>query len=261
MSNRYAPGTEPICPICNVTPLRNKGSQICHPCWAQQQREDAERRRAEKATAPGTREPLTSYDEARALWERSIGLSVNRYKGPAKPRKDDGAQRILVLSDVHAPFHDKAVLADCIAENRGKVDLCVVSGDLSDCYSVSRFIKYESVGFSQEWAEVQIVLEALSEAFPRVRVVIGNHDARLEKQLLERCSADIVEAVRWMTGGTLCPMSMLCKRYENVEVVPHVTPEGHRLDWLTTIGDAIMLHAEKYSRVPASALRGIDEWL
>lgn len=54
---------------------------------------------------------------------------------------------------------------------------------------------------------------------------------------------------------------MLCKRYPNVEVVPHVTQDCHRMDWMTAVGDALFLHAEKFSRVPGSALRSVEEWI
>lgn len=243
---------------------------MCRACWGKRQtRQAAERRAAKdaatlgtpKPAAPPEREPLTSYDEARRLWEQSIGLSRDRYAGPCERQFSPDPLRVVVLSDVHAPFMARDILAEIVTRTRHWADLCIVGGDLADCYSVSRFIKYEPVGFAEEWADVQATLEMLSESYPRVRVVIGNHDARLEKQILERCTADQVAAVRWMTGGSLCPLTMLCKRYPNVEIAPHATGDGHHMDWMTTLGDALVSHAEKYSRVPGSALRSVEEWI
>ncbi len=71
----------------------------------------------------------------------------------------------------------------------------------------------------------------------------------------------MVDAVRFMTGGLLCPITALSKRYPNVEIARHETASGRTVDWFTTIGDAWLGHPEKYSRVPGSALRFLEEWV
>ena len=44
-------------------------------------------------------------------------------------------------------------------------------------------------------------------------------------------------------------------------MVSHETKAGHLVWWFTTHGDAILLHAEKFSKVPGSTLRAVDDWL
>jgi hypothetical protein len=63
-----------------------------------------------------------------------------------------------------------------------------------------------------------------------------------------------------MTGGTLDPIEVLCRRFPNIERVTP-TADGHRLRWMTQIGDALFMHAEKWSKVPGAAMRAIDEWV
>jgi hypothetical protein len=191
---------------------------------------------------------------------REIGMAKDRYAGPAKLRAKVGRRKILVVPDLHAPFQDHQAVA-MMLEREKDADLCVIMGDIGDSYSLSRFLKYDSVPYEQEIAAVTLLLQTFSERFPEVRIIVGNHDGpRLEKQLLERLSGDMVVAIRSMTGGTLDPVEVLCRQFGNIErVMPFA--DGIGLRWMTQVGDAIFTHAEKYSRVPGSALRSIDEWM
>lgn len=206
------------------------------------------------------REPLASFEEAWTQWEHTIGLMRDRYAGPAAPRKATGRQKILVVPDVHAPFHNQKLFAAMIARETD-VDKAICIGDLSDSYALSTFTHYRNVGFSEEWASVTAVMQALSEAFPTVEMVIGNHDARLEKRLRERLTEDMVDAVKHLTGGMLCPITALAKRFQNVTVARHRVPNGDTVDWFTTCGDAWLGHPEKYSKIPGAAVRAVEDWL
>jgi hypothetical protein len=64
-----------------------------------------------------------------------------------------------------------------------------------------------------------------------------------------------------MTGGILNHDLALIKHYPNIELANWRTPKLQDVSWLTLIGDVAFCHAEKYSRVPGSALRSIEEWL
>jgi predicted phosphodiesterase len=219
---------------------------------------------------PMVREPLASFEEAWAQWARTIGMMRERYAGPAdatKRIKKRGAdalksikQKILVIPDLHAPFHDQELFAKMIARETD-VDKAICIGDLSDSYSLSTFTQYRNVGFAEEWASVTLAMQTLSESFPTVEMVIGNHDARLEKRLRERLSEDQVEAVKYLAGGTLCPITALARKYPNVTVARHDVPGGETVDWFTTCGDAWLGHPEKYSRVSGAALRFLEDWL
>jgi hypothetical protein len=208
----------------------------------------------------GAPRPTMAFEREWQTWMREIGMAKDRYCGPAKAKAHTGRLKILVIPDIHAPFHDQAAIA-AMLEREKDIDIAVLMGDIGDSYSLSRFLKYDPVSYEEELASVTLLLQAFSERFPLIRVITGNHDGpRLEKQLLERLSGDMVMAIRSMTGGTLDPIEVLCRRFPNIE---RVTPKAgaHSLRWMTQIGDAVFMHAEKWSKVPGSAMRAIDEWV
>jgi len=241
----------------------SKAATRCDPCYRRVRRgkADAARLDVERAAAASIREPLQTFDDAWARWQETIGMMRDRYKGPAKARKADGRQRVLVVPDLHVPFHEREMFADMLARERRQTDLAICIGDVGDSYALSRFAKYESVPYAQEWAEVTLAVQTLSETFPQVRIIVGNHDARLRKALAAQLTPDMVEAVSTMTGGTLCPLTALARRFENVAIARHEVPgTDHSIDWMTVEGDALLAHPERYSRMPGSALRSFEEW-
>jgi hypothetical protein len=211
--------------------------------------------------APPKELPRLPFEAEWQTWMKEIGMAKDRYAGPAVTKARQGRLRILVVPDLHAPFHDPAAVASML-EREKDIDICVLMGDIGDSYSLSRFLKYDQVPYEQELASVTLLLQTFSERFPLVRVITGNHDGpRIEKQLLERLTGDMVAAIRSMTGGTLDPIEVLCRRFPNIERVSPQTDAGHKLRWMTQIGDALFMHAEKWSKVPGSALRSVDEWV
>lgn len=204
------------------------------------------------------REPLTSFEEAWAQWQKAIGMAKDRYVQPTK--KVGTRRKILVMPDLHAPFHEAEMFA-AMLEREADADHVIGIGDIGDSYSLSRFEKYERMPYRDEWAAVNLVVQELATRFPTVELVLGNHDVRLERQLRQRVTEDMVDAISFMTGGVLCPITAMAKRYPNVSIANHETPSGRTVDWFTTCGDAWLGHPEKYSRVPGSALRATEEWI
>lgn len=232
---------------CVCGAKKYKESALCKACRAKTFQSNV--------AAPIIRGPQT-YDEALAEYRGYIGQTTPTL-APAKHRKFSD-ERIVICSDFHAPFHHPAALADlCKVE----ADTCIVAGDLQDHYSISRFLKYESVPISQELASAQMILEQLSHQFPQVYCIEGNHDsARFEKLLADRLPHEAIDIIRFLSKtGTLSSMEALVSQFRNVELVKHKVGT-HTVTWFMQKGDLIVSHAEKYSRVPGSALRGIEEW-
>lgn len=212
------------------------------------------------APLPEPKEPLTlPFEEAWANWMRAIGMAKDRYTKPPE-RGGSDTQKILVIPDLHAPFHEAEMFA-AMLEQEADADHVICIGDLGDAYALSRFMKYERMPYREEWAAVNLCMQEMASRFPTVEIVIGNHDARLEKQLRTHLTEDMVDAVQLLTGGTLCPITAMSRRYQNVTIARHMTPSGRSVDWFTTCGDAWLGHPEKYSRVAGSALRFTEEWI
>ena len=212
-----------------------------------------------KAPEPSPRLPI-SADECWGLLDAWIGRK--RIPTPKPPKwKAKDWQRIVVASDFHAPFHSPEAVAELIAREAKDADTLIINGDLSDGYSISRFVKYEHVPMEQEIAAVDALLTTLAGAFPDVVIVDGNHDSpRFEKQLRAVLTPDLMYCVEYLTGGNLSIIKALARRHSNVRFAP-IKVGRFDVSWATQIGDCICTHAEKFSKVPGSALRGIDEWL
>jgi predicted phosphodiesterase len=200
------------------------------------------------------------FEEAWRMWMRAIGMAKDRFGSYPKAQTPKGTRKILVIPDLHAPFHEETMFA-AMLEREADADHVICIGDLGDSYALSRFEKYERMPYREEWASVNLCMQEMASRFPSVEIVIGNHDARLERQLRQRLTDDMVDAIHLITGGVLCPITAMAKRYPNVTIAKHETPSGKHVDWFTTIGDAWLGHPEKFSRVPGSAIRAVEEWI
>ena len=241
--------------VCGCGAAIQARSKTCTACY----------RKATAANPAGDDTPYVptlprDYDEAMAGWDKLIGRTSRKYKGPAKRRKGK-TEKIVVCSDFHAPFQHTEALMAMIERERG-ADVCIVGGDLQDHFSISRFLKYESVPIAQELAAAQMIMEKLSEAFPVVLCVEGNHDtSRFEKLLADRLPHDAIDIIRHLSiSGTLSTVEVLCRQFSNVEHVKNTVGGRFGASWFVQRGDLIVSHAEKFSIVPGSALRKVEEW-
>jgi predicted phosphodiesterase len=200
------------------------------------------------------------FEEAWRQWRKAIGMAKDRYQPPTTNYRHKARRKILVIPDLHAPFHEEQMFA-AMLEREADADHVICIGDVGDSYALSRFEKYERMPYRDEWASVNLCIQEMASRFPSVEIVIGNHDARLERQLRQRLTEDMVDAIHLITGGMLCPITAMAKRYPNVTIAQHETPSGKHVDWFTTCGDAWFGHPEKYSRVAGAALRFTEEWL
>lgn len=212
----------------------------------------------QKAT-PAARSLPVSADECWALLDTWIGRK--RIPPTTAPKWTPAhTQRIVIASDFHAPFHDPEAVAALITAEAAQTDTLVINGDLMDFYSISRFLKYEHVPIERELAATDALLAHLAGAFKDVLIVSGNHDApRFEKQLRTQLTPELLHVIEYLTGGNLSVIHAMAKRYPNVRFAP-LTVDRFKVSWAAQLGDLICTHAEKYSKVPGSALRGIDEW-
>ena len=96
-------------------------------------------------------------------------------------------KKILVLSDIHFPYHNAKALRTAI--NRGieeQADCIVLNGDILDFYGLSDFSKDPSKPkFREEIKLGKWFLNELRLAFPKAQIYykIGNHEMRLERYL------------------------------------------------------------------------------
>jgi hypothetical protein len=202
------------------------------------------------------------FDRAWNTWLEYIGAEVDRYRGPCEPREPKERIRVVAAADFHIPYYHKRALSELILREAEKTDVLIIGGDFGDGQAVSTHVKYEHVPYEVESAEKTLVLQTLSEYFPKIIYLKGsNHADRVEKRIREMLPRDVVAAIAEMTGGVLNPDVAMVKRYPNVELGSWKTPHGIEMGWLTVFGDVAFCHAENYSKVPGSVLRSLEERL
>ena len=91
-------------------------------------------------------------------------------------------KKILVLSDVHVPYHDKPALEAALEHgDKFQPDVVLLNGDISDFYTISRYERNpESRPLRDEILAVRRFLEHMRVRYPDARIVykMGNHEER-----------------------------------------------------------------------------------
>lgn len=109
------------------------------------------------------------------------------------------ARRVLVLSDLHFPFHDMPAIKAALKCGDGfRPDAVLLNGDVLDFHSISRFAKDPRGPTVKEELEIcREFMRHLRQRYKKARIVykLGNHDERWEKMLWARAPEilDIVE--------------------------------------------------------------------
>lgn len=99
-----------------------------------------------------------------------------------------GENRILILSDVHIPYHDKKSLGIAIQKAKEyNPTIILLNGDFADHFSISRWEKDpRQRNFPNERQIILLALEWLREEFPKARIIykLGNHEERYENYMM-----------------------------------------------------------------------------
>ena len=92
-------------------------------------------------------------------------------------------KKILVLGDIHAPYHIKSALINALKEGKEYgVDTILFMGDLTDYYQASRYEKDpRKRNLKYEIDTTKSILKFVREMFPNADIIIqeGNHDERM----------------------------------------------------------------------------------
>lgn len=97
-----------------------------------------------------------------------------------------GAQRILIMSDMHVPYHDNAAIKAALDYGKQqRVDTIYLNGDIGDFYAVSRHDKDPTRSLKDEIREIRMMLKHIRGRFPKARIIykVGNHEDRMERFL------------------------------------------------------------------------------
>jgi predicted phosphodiesterase len=159
------------------------------------------------------------------------------------------AKKVLVMSDVHLPYHDVPAISAAIefAQNED-IDAILLNGDTLDFYTLSRFIKDPKArSFAHELLIFQQFIEALNQAFPEAKVYIklGNHDERYQHYL-------------WTKAGELDGV----EEFELKNIIKKRAPEAEVIGdkRIIKLGALNVLHGHEFGQSifsPVNVARGL----
>ena len=164
------------------------------------------------------------------------------------------ATRILSISDLHIPFNLPVSTFDSY---KNKVDILQINGDITDCFSLSKFPKtYRKSPMEEILATWEYLYDLIVLLNPKKVVVnYGNHDVRLQAYLAKHLDTDILELMPKTSLELILVDGFrrysketnkkvyyepLCSYFPEIEVV-------YTDNWFCQIGDAIFCHPTAYS--------------
>ena len=107
-----------------------------------------------------------------------------------KPLQISGPANVLVISDLHVPFHHDKALTLAIEEgHKHDCNVILINGDFMDFHGVGHWrTDPRTIDF---WGDIKTgvgVLEWLRDEFPKARIIFkeGNHDERWLNYLIDR---------------------------------------------------------------------------
>lgn len=100
-------------------------------------------------------------------------------------------KRVLILSDIHFPYHDKKAILEALRDGLHRnVDAVYINGDTVDTHRLS--VKYTpqagSPSYKEELDITRSFLQQLRSTFPKAELYfkMGNHEDRLENYLMSK---------------------------------------------------------------------------
>jgi predicted phosphodiesterase len=178
----------------------------------------------------------------------------NPYKLPASdeadftPYKIRGHKRILVLSDIHVPYHSiEALTAAFDFAVKEKPDAILLNGDTIDCHRLSRFIKDpKKRNFKQELDTFKELFDIIKKTFNcKIYFKVGNHEERYEHFLQEK-AGELVGIEEFEFAN------ILKARAEGIEIIDNKRP--------MQIGHLWGIHGHEYVggiSAPVNPARGL----
>jgi len=151
--------------------------------------------------------------------------------------------KILSLSDIHFPLARMDLLQKILDEH-ADADVVVINGDLMEGYIFSTFEKNKSIAALDEYRIAFEFIRMLSERFPKVVLVSGNHDIRASRVLKQTgFNKDATQVLRpdlmarIANGELLDETGMLVAKLDFSNVIYE-----QREAWFVKVGKTLFIH-------------------
>lgn len=160
-------------------------------------------------------------------------------------------EKVLVLSDLHIPFHKDKEIIDIVKEY-SNVNLIILAGDVLDCFSVSTFPKEMHIPLYEELKIASSFLRKIDRLTPNTKKIVfrGNYEFRFKRYLAKfqsefspLVSDDILEILK--NGFTY-------RDYKNRKRVIEPLSDNFKIvdSWYYIYKDLILAHPTNFSKIP-----------
>lgn len=165
--------------------------------------------------------------------------------------KINDTERVLVLSDLHIPFHKDKEIVNIVKEH-SNANLIILAGDILDCFSVSTFPKEMHIPLYEELKIASSFLKKIDRLTPNTKKIVfrGNHEFRFKRYLAKfqsefspLVSDDILEILK--NGFTY-------RDYKNRKRVIEPLSDNFEIidSWYYIYKDLILAHPTNFSKIP-----------
>lgn len=196
------------------------------------------------------------FEDAASAFYALIGRKAPAFVPAAGEPK---TERIAILSDIHAPWHDGPKLIQACEEAiAAGCETVLIAGDFFEYHRISSHAKSKSCTFEQELAGCRLAAEWIASQFKRRMYLKGNHEDRWERFV----GNEIAEEIRFLVPD----VTKLVLDGLDYEYVGHqaVMGDGNDKDvvWLAQVGrDAIVTHCQLSSAQQGVNLERLKLWL
>lgn len=181
------------------------------------------------------------WEQIKQIQEQYKSMQTVYSRGVLAP--GTATTKILSISDIHFPLAREDLLEEILGEH-SDADVVVVNGDLMEGYIFSTFAKNKSIAALDEYRLAFLFVKTLSERFPKVVLVDGNHDIRAGKALksggFDKDASQVLRPnlmARIANGELLDSTGLLVDKLNFDNVIYE-----QRESWFVKIGKTIFMH-------------------
>lgn len=192
---------------------------------------------------PGNNGALRMMIDVRATYN-GLYLKVSKETASVSIDLEDGESsslswttvnhsRMLVLSDIHFPYHDAYSLMQSLREGRKReVDSILLNGDILDFYQLSKFAKdHRKPSIKAELDIFRYFIDQLKQRFPEAEIYYkeGNHEMRLIRWIQNNAQMfdgmfDLSQLIQWDDHGIKYLKDNIGVKFGNLNII-----HGHEI--------------------------------
>lgn len=169
--------------------------------------------------------------------------------------------KVVSISDLHPPFHDPMVI-NHLMRNHSDADVLVINGDIFEVYDASKWLKTKQIPFEAEYRIISDFIAKVSNIFPKIILISGNHDARIKTAIAGSLPTDLLNLVK-LDPVELISNGYTLDQYGNLEMtanLDNVFYNAGPTSWFSLVGRCMFAHPSNSSGVPMRTVRDCDTY-